>query len=104
MEADHQFREDLSAALDIVLPPTVSEEEIIRVLGYRIGQLLAGQPDQLFSMLYRLDISERKIKAAMELGQDVAKKIAVLVYERQMEKMLSRKQHRAQPPDEDLAW
>ncbi len=36
---------------------------------------IAGNPDQLFSMLYRLDISERKIKEAMATEEEVTKKL-----------------------------
>ena len=100
--------EELLAALvrsiGLELPDNVSQEVILAALTQRVEQLIAGNPDQLFSMLYRLDISEEKIKTAMAFDYEVAKKIAVLIYERQLEKIVSRNQFRSTKPDDDLAW
>lgn len=100
--------EELLAALvrsiGLELPDNVSPEVILAALTQRVEQLIAGNPDQLFSMLYRLDISEEKIKAAMAFDYEVAKKIAVLIYERQLEKIVSRNHFRSTKPDDDLAW
>lgn len=82
----------------------VSTEKILAALTWRVEQLIAGNPDQLFSMLYRLDISERRIKEAMATEQDVSKKIAALIYERQLEKIISRAHFRSDRPEDDLAW
>lgn len=82
----------------------VSKEKILAALTWRVEQLIAGNPDQLFSMLYRLDISERKIKEAMATEHEVTKKIAVLIYERQLEKIVSRNYFKSERPDDDLAW
>lgn len=95
-----------SLAGDFGLPEKdlVSREKIIAALTWRVEQLLAGNPDQLFSMLYRLDISERRIKEAMATEQEVTKKIAVLIYERQLEKIICRQHFKSDTPDDDLAW
>lgn len=82
----------------------VSKEQIIQALTLRIDQMIHQNPDQLFSMLYRLDISEKNLKLAMAQENDVPKKIATLIYERQLEKMWSRKHFANDSPDEDLAW
>ena len=99
-----ELREALAQSFDIALPERVSEEQIIAALTFRVDQLIAANPDQLFSMLYRLDIFEWKIKAALASEVDVTKKIAVLIYERQLEKIISRKKFSTPPPDDDLAW
>ena len=104
MNTDQELNAVLSHSFDLELPDTVSKEKIIEVLSWRVEKLLAANPDQLFSMLYRLDISEAKIKAAMFNDEVFAKNIAVLIYERQLEKIISRKHFSGQVPDDDLAW
>jgi len=96
--------EALSGDFDLAVNDLVSREKIIAALTWRVDQLIAGNPDQLFSMLYRLDISERKIKEAMATDDHVTKKIAVLIYERQLEKIISRRQFKSDAPEDDLAW
>ncbi len=96
--------EALAGDFDLEINDLVSKEKIIAALTWRIDQLIAANPDQLFSMLYRLDISERKIKEAMAGDEDVTKKIAVLIYERQLEKIISRQQFKSDHPEDDLAW
>jgi LytS/YehU family sensor histidine kinase len=96
--------EQLAADFDLAANDLVSKEKIIAALTWRVDQLIAGNPDQLFSMLYRLDISERKIKDAMATDDEVTKKIAILIYERQLEKIISRQQFKSDYPEDDLAW
>lgn len=98
------LKQILSQDFDLEINDLVSREQIIAALTWRVDQLIAGNPDQLFSMLYRLDISERRIKEAMATGQEVTKKIAVLIYERQLEKIISRRHFRSDTPEDDLAW
>lgn len=98
------LRDTLVNNFDLAVNDLVSETKIIEALTLRVEELIAGNPDQLFSMLYRLDISERRIKEAMALDHEVSKKIAVLIYERQLEKIVSRNQFRSDKPDDDLAW
>ncbi len=80
MNTEEELNSVLSHSFELDVPDTVSKEKIIEVLAWRVEKLLAANPDQLFSMLYRLDISEAKIKGAM-FNEDVfAKNIAVLIY------------------------
>jgi hypothetical protein len=94
----------LAHSFELELPGVISKEKIIEVLSWRVEKLIEGNPDKLFSMLYRLDISERKIKEAMASENEVTKKIAVLIYERQLEKIISRKHFTSETPEDDLAW
>ena len=56
-------------------------------------------------MLYRLDISEKKIKEVLH-HEDIAKQIAKLIYERQIQKYNSRLVNKtsAEEKDKDLLW
>ncbi|WP_118975870.1 hypothetical protein [Taibaiella koreensis] len=101
---EQELLHTLSSDFGLEVNDLVSREKIIAALTWRVDQLIAGNPDQLFSMLYRLDISERKIKEAMATETEVTKKIAVLIYERQLEKIISRKHFRSETPEDDLAW
>lgn len=98
------LQETLAHNFDLEINDLVSREKIIAALTRRVDQLIAGNPDQLFSMLYRLDISEKKIKEAMATEDQVTKKIAVLIYERQLEKIVSRRHFKSDTPEDDLAW
>ncbi len=98
------LKETLADDFGLAVNDLVSKAKIIAALTWRVDQLIAGNPDQLFSMLYRLDISERKIKEAMATEDEVTKKIAVLIYERQLEKIISRRQFKSDMPEDDLAW
>ena len=99
-----EFQSLLAESFGLELPATISKEKIIEILSWRVEKLLAANPDQLFSMLYRLDISEAKIKAAMLDAELFAKNIAVLIYERQSEKIVARKNFPGQAAEDDLAW
>ncbi len=90
--------------LGLVREDLVSEEKILAALCRRLEYMMEYAPEQLFSLLYRLDISERKLKQAMEQETDIVAKIALLIYERQVEKSASRKAHKSTPPDPDIAW
>ena len=98
------LKEALAHDFGLATGDLVSPEKLIAALTWRVGQLITGNPDQLFSMLYRLDISERKIKEALATENEVTKKIAVLIYERQLEKIISRRHFKSDTPEDDLAW
>ena len=98
------IRQALSHSLELELPPTLSKEQVIELLRQKVAYLITHNTDELFSRLYRLDVFERKIKAAMAQGGDMAYNLAVLIFERQMEKIESRKNYKATKPDDDLAW
>jgi hypothetical protein len=55
--------------------------------------------------MYRLDVSEKKLQRALADREGGVKKVALLVFDRQMQKIYSRR--RFPPPvneDEDLSW
>src|SRR5690554_5063332 len=98
MDINQQTAQIIGHSFDLSIPEQVSPEKIIMLLTYRINELLERNPDHLFSLLCRLDISERKIKHALESDHEPTKKIATLVYERQLEKIISRKINKSDKP------
>lgn len=97
---------ELGYTFDLSLTDSISKEELLEALQIRIEQLLAGAPERLFSLLYRLDISEQLIKESLDKKENLAQGLAMLIYQRQIEKMESRKRYKKKPyqADNDLVW
>jgi len=90
---------------DLRLPDTLSEEAILKLLADRIVTILERGPDTFFQLMYRLDISEKKLNTVMQ-EDDVAAKIARLIYDRQLQKIQSRIANRkkTESDDPELRW
>jgi len=89
---------------DILLPEIVSEEAILKQLAARVIELLEKGPETFFQLMYRLDISEKKLNAVMN-EEDVALRLDRLLYDRQLQKIQSRKTHKENTSaDPDLEW
>ena len=83
----------------------ISEEEILKQLALRIAQLIEQDVDAFVQLMYRLDISEKKLHGVM--GEDfVAEKIARLIYDRQIQKIQSRALYsqKSTNNDPELQW
>ena len=90
---------------DLVLPDTLSEEELLKRLADRIVTILERGPETFFQLMYRLDISEKKLNMVLQ-EDDVAARIARLIYDRQLQKIHSRLTNRmnVQNDDPELKW
>lgn len=90
---------------DLQLPDTLSEETILRLLAERIVIILERGAETFFQLMYRLDISEKKLNAALQ-EDDVPIKIARLIYDRQLQKIKSRHENRmkGESDDPELMW
>jgi len=87
------------------LPDVLSEEAILKLLADRIVVILERGPETFFQLMYRLDISERKLNAVLD-DDDVAMKVARLIYDRQLQKIQSRQEHSSTNSNDDpeLRW
>ena len=87
------------------LAGTATEEEILQQLAERIAQLAEKGQESFFQLMYRLDISEKKLRGTMH-QPDVAMQIARLIYDRQLQKIRSREYYKTHPlnEDPDLKW
>lgn len=103
-EFEQQIKGYLRQNFDLQEEHLVGKEKIIEALSQRIDSLLAGNPDRLFSLLYRLDINERKIKTVLQTKENVSRHLAELVYTRQIEKAESRKRFKSDKSDDELSW
>jgi len=102
----HEIADILKRDWELSLPDIVSEEEILKRLAKRIEALVERGAENFFQLMYRLDISEKKLNEVIH-GEDVANKIARLIYDRQLQKIKSRELFRNTKPaqdDADLSW
>lgn len=70
-------------------------EEMQRLLEAHINRLIEMDFNRLISILYRIDVSEEKLKKALAENNDTGagKIIAELIVERQQQKLISRKKY-----------
>ena len=91
----------LGEASGVLADPTarrLSPAETIELLRRQIAHLLAHRRDWLLGKLYRLDVRERDIRAALaQPGLEPAAALARLVYERQAERLAARRAHASRP-------
>jgi len=90
---------------DLQLPEALSEEAILRLLADRVVQVLERGPETFFQLMYRLDISEKKLTAVLN-DDHVADKVARLIYDRQLQKIQSRIHNKVkrESDDPELKW
>lgn len=86
------IREDLA----IDLPENILLNEAAALLAVYINKLIQTDFHKLISILYRLDVSETKLKRLLEenSGSDAGVIIADLIIERQLQKIRSRKENK----------
>jgi hypothetical protein len=96
---------ELQASWGLERVDMVSEEKLLQMLAHRITEILQQGPDAFFQLMYRLDISEKKLQE-VATTDNAAEKIARLVYDRQLGKIQSRHANRQNPGniDADLKW
>ncbi len=101
----HEIAHALQQDWELRLPDMLSEEAILKLLADRIVTLLERGPEEFFQLMYRLDISEKKLNSVMQ-EDDVAVKIARLIYDRQLQKIRSRQENRMKKESDDpeLKW
>jgi hypothetical protein len=86
--------------------PRPSMDELLEKLTARINDLIDRNIDRLLSLLYTIDISEKKLKTLLQAnaGEDAGRIIARLIIERQLQKIKTRKEFKpgeASGPDEE---
>ena len=96
---------DINQSLEISLPDTISLEELKQKLSLHINHLINHDFEKLVSILYRVDVNEKKIRQLLEQkeGENAAGLIADLIIERQLQKIKSRKDSKSNndiPDDE----
>jgi hypothetical protein len=86
----------LRQSMEIDLPENISFELLKERLSSHINFLIQSDFQKLVSILYRVDVSEPKLKHLLKEnpGYDASNIIADLIIERQLQKIKSRQEHR----------
>jgi len=81
-------------------------EELLQILADRMDEMLQLQIEYLFSMMYRLDIDERKVHFALSpIAPEPANLgLARLILERQKQRAYTKMHYKPGKIDDDLAW
>lgn len=79
-----------------------SDEELLAVLSKQIEYMLQKKSEFLFSLLYRMDVKEAKVDAAMHPGAPEAPHIGLarLVLDRQKQRNFTREKYKQEPIDD----
>jgi len=97
-EVNNKISQKIAQDLDIDVADSVPDEEMIKHISFRVEQMLKGDPDLLMSYLYRLDVEEKRIKAAMEVSITPAHvTFANLIWERQKQRMETKIKYKQDP-------
>ena len=84
--------QQVNKELALMLPEKISYEELYSKLSAHLNELIRKDFEKLISLLYRIDISEAKIKSLLKEHQqaNAGDIIATLIIERQQQKIKSR--------------
>jgi hypothetical protein len=105
-ETEPTLISELSNKLEIDLPEKKSMGELKLLLAGYIDHLISNNPDKLVSILSRVDVSEKMLKANLLNQKENASSImAQMIIERQMEKIKTRERYRSNNDvSEDEKW
>ncbi len=106
MSEEQEVLAELEKNLPLNLREEVTREAILAHLELVISRLLQQNASDFFQLMYRLDIPEDKLNAALVSGDDTISGLALLLYHRQLQRIRSRREY---PPfrndaNGDLAW
>ena len=93
---ENDLTEIINQELGLLLPEKISADEMRRRLLIHINYLIEHDFQKLVSVLYRVDVNEKKLKHLLKenIGEDAGLIIADLIIERQLQKIKSRQQFR----------
>lgn len=76
------------------------EAAMLDLIAARVSELIADEPDLLFSYMYRLDIDQDKIEEALIPGnQTVEMQLARLILTRQKQRLATKARYKVDPID-----
>src|ERR1700761_894194 len=95
--------QDLNGAYDLGLPEGITAEALETVLAARVDHLISNDFETLLQLLYRIDVSENKLRGVLQENEGHApgRIIARLIIERQVQKMETRRKYGSSPAADD---
>jgi hypothetical protein len=96
--------EEILVLLQQVKPGDVDPKGFIEALAAKINELINTDFEKLVQQLYRVDVNESKLKKLLRenAGADAGRLIALLLIERQQQKLQSKKDSPPVDPNEEL--
>ena len=96
----------IKGPFDLTGKTVYSEDDLVAALADRIADMLEKQPEQLMSLLYRLDVLESKIVPVMrpDAPEPANIGLARLVVERQKQRIETKKNTRIDPLEDMDDW
>ena len=90
---NEELVKEINKNMAIALPDGISLDELQIQLGAYINQLIQNDFEKLISLLYRIDVSEPKLKQLLKQNpqEEAGKIIAALIIERQLQKIQTRR-------------
>ena len=84
----------------------LNNQTIFNELAEEINHLILNDFQKLVHLLYRIDVSESKLTSMLKEhhGEDAGKMIAALIIERQIQKVISRKQQKTDESSDEERW
>ena len=78
-----------------------NDEELLKLIEELVTELVNHDFERLLLMLYRLDVSEQKVKQAIDTAgpTNASRNIAKLILDREKEKAVSREQYKTDNPE-----
>ena len=107
MEANEQLIHNLENEFAVAIPPAISFDQMIAVIAVPVNELIKKDFQKLVGILYRLDVSEPKLRYMLRMhsDEDAGKIIATLILERELQKIKTRQEFRKNDEiDEDEKW
>ena len=71
----------------------MTEEKAFAVLLKLVEHLMTHDFNRLLNSLYRIDVSEQKLKVALAESENPAQTVAKMIWNREMEKVATRKRY-----------
>jgi len=85
--------------LEVNVPEEADEQQLLSAIVDRVTWMLRCDKDLLMSYLYRLDVLEHKINAALMPGNPLSAEeaLGLLIFERQKERVETKKKYKTEP-------
>lgn len=86
--------------------PPASEDALLALLADRVAEMLERQPEYLMSLLYRLDVLEKKIRPVMQpdAPEPANWGLARLILERQKQRIQTKRTIKPEPLEGMEGW
>ena len=93
----------INRQFDLSIQESLEEERLIEILSHKINELIENDFSRLVQLLYSIDVSEQKLKSLLKENPDTdaGRIIALLILERQKQKLQSKEIFRQNPEHDD---